>query len=153
MLMQRRSLRGKCICIATVCLLVKTLSSWPQGFDNKQSSQLALSVHVRGCVHFKTLLCHVSARQEFQPPWALLQEPSRECRPPVNKHKGLAVKRGRPSSSRDVTLPRNSVQPLVTCLGFFSTSCSFLLWFFLSNIFLHQTVAKEIFSSPEISCF
>ena len=96
---------------------------------NSPHSLLYLSL--RGCVHFETLLCHVSGQTRI-PPWSFLREPSRECRLPVNKHKGLAVKKGRPSSSRDVTLPRKSAQPLVTCLGFFSANCSFPLWFFFS---------------------
>lgn len=105
-------------------------------------------------VHFETLLCHMSARREFQPPWSLLRKPFRECWRPVNKHKGLAVKRGRPSSRQDVILPRNSAQPLVTCLGFFCTSCSFLLWFFFPKTFSStRQWHSEIFSSPEISCF
>lgn len=101
----------KCFCIATnVPRLKKTTQRSNHGFRalTINSAHRLLYLFVCCGVHFETLLCHMSARREFQPPWSLLRKPFRECWRPVNKHKGLAVKRGRPSSRRDVILPRNS---------------------------------------------
>lgn len=132
------------LCCHSTSLRSKRLSAKQQdvpsnhGCDNNQSVLLGLSVPD------VFLLWHVSARQEFQPPWSW---PFGESWPQFNKHYSLVVKRGRLSSWRDVTVPREFVQPPVTCLAFLSTcSCfSFVLFFlFLSKRFpTYKTVEKS----------
>lgn len=66
MLMHGGSLGGKCLCIATVCGLLKTRNQGCRVLIIHSPHSL-LYLSVCGCVHIETLLCHVSARREFHP--------------------------------------------------------------------------------------